>query len=256
MTANPYIRNPHLPGDDFYWEGNSTGILLIHGFTATTAEVRPMAEKLHQAGYTTAGPLLPGHGTHPDDLNRATWGMWVEKIKQSYETLSRRCTRVFIVGESMGGVLALELGRQHPEITGLFLFAPAIKVSGTWQARILWPFIKYLKKSNKKDDLPWKGYNVYPVKAAAELNKLQKHVQRRLTSITTPAVVFTGKYDQTIAPDTADFLMENIGSAVKHHLHMQQSGHCIILDRELAQVVNHVIEFINAGFIKETSPLN
>lgn len=251
MTPNPYIRNPHLPGDDFYYEGSSTGILLIHGFTATTAEVRPMAEKLHEIGYTTAGPLLPGHGTHPDDLNRANWGMWVEKIKQSYEALSRHCHRIYVGGESMGGLLALELARQHPEISGLFLFAPAIKLDGIWRARLLWPFMNYIKKSDKKDNLPWKGYNVIPVKAASEVHKLLKHVQRELPKITQPVIVFTGEHDRTIAPDSAKIIMENIGSEVKHHFHMGESGHCIILDCELDQVTESVIKFINSGFDKK-----
>jgi len=254
MTDNPHLRNPHLPGEDFFFshtepftERNTTGILLIHGFTATTAEVRPMAEMLHQAGYTTAGLLLPGHGTDPDDLNRVKWPMWVEKTKQSYQALSRRCQRVFVVGESMGGVLALELARQHPEIAGLFLFAPANKVRGTCLARLLWPLIKHLKKKDKEDGLAWKGYNVYPVKAISELSKLQKHVQQNLPNITTPIVVFTGEYDQTIAADTADIIMENIGSTVKFHLHMAESGHCIVLDRELDLVVQHVLGFIETG---------
>jgi len=41
------IHNPHLEGGPFVWEGNRLGILLIHGFTATTTEVRLLAEKLH-----------------------------------------------------------------------------------------------------------------------------------------------------------------------------------------------------------------
>jgi carboxylesterase len=247
MNDNPYIRNPHLPGDDFFWEGNSTGILLIHGFTATTAEVRPLAEKLHTAGYTTAGPLLPGHGTYPDDLNRAVWGMWVEKVKRTYEMLAKRCPRIFIGGESMGGLLALELARQHPEAAGIFLFAPAIKVSGMWRARILWPFIKHFKKSDKDDGLPWKGYNVYPVKAGAELHKLQKHIQRKLPSISQPVVVFTGEHDHTIAPDAGQFILDQVSSEVKHLIHMTDSGHCIILDRELDQVAEHVLAFMAQG---------
>ena len=47
MQTDGYMRNPQLEGDDFLWKGNPTGVLLIHGFTATTAEVRLIAEKLH-----------------------------------------------------------------------------------------------------------------------------------------------------------------------------------------------------------------
>ena len=38
MNNNTFIRNPHLEGGDIFWQGDRTGILLIHGFTATTAE--------------------------------------------------------------------------------------------------------------------------------------------------------------------------------------------------------------------------
>ena len=254
MTDNHFIKNPHLEGDDFLWTGNSIGVLLIHGFKATTAEVRPLAKKLHDAGYTVSGPLLPGHGTHPDDLNRATWRMWVERVKQSYEKLSAQCHNIYVGGESMGGLLTLELARQHPEINGLFLFAPAIKVKNLWQANILWPFVKYLKNEDKDDGLPWKGYNVTPVKAAAELHKLQKHVQRRLAEINQPVAIFTGEHDRTIAPDSAQFILENIGSQVKHHHHMGASGHCVILDQERDQIAKHVQALIETGFTAPDSP--
>lgn len=244
MTENLFIKNPHLPGEDFLLPGGSTGILLIHGFTATTAEVRPLAEILNAAGFTVAGPLLPGHGTHPDDLNRSSWLMWIEKVKQTYEKLIGQCQRIFVGGESMGGLLTLELAHQHPEIPGLFLFAPAIKVKGLWRSHLVYPFIKYIKKPNKDDGLAWKGYMVNPVKASSELHKLQKHILRVLPTITQPVIIFTGEYDHTIAPGSAQIILKAIGSSIKQHFHMEHSGHTIILDRELDQVAERVITFI------------
>lgn len=246
MTENNYIKNPDLAGDDFFWKGNPTGILLIHGFTATTAEVRLMAEKLHQAGFTTAGPLLPGHGTYPDDLNRSTWQMWLEKVKTSYEELARACDQTFVIAESMGTLLALGLAAQHPEIAGLALFAPAIKIDGLWRARLLAPFVKYLVKTGKDDGLPWQGYTVYPLRAAVEMQKLQKHALKLLPEITQPTVVFTGEFDRTISPESAGIIMEGISSPVKQHIHMKESAHCILLDRELDQVFQMVKQFILA----------
>lgn len=247
MTGTSTLRNPHLDGDDFFWEGNPTGILLIHGFTATTAEVRLMAEKLHQAGYTVSGPLLPGHGTHPDELNHIKWEMWVEKVKQAYEELASRCERVFIAGESLGGVLALEVARQHPEAAGVILFAPAIKVKGLWRAHFLSLFVKQLEKSSEDDGLPWQGYTVYPVNGGVELHKIQKHVQRRLSGITQPLIVFTGANDQTNAPDSAQIILEGVRSKIKCHIHMGESGHCIALGRELDQVAEHILRFIKVA---------
>ena len=244
MKLNEFMKNPQLEGDDFFWKGNPTGILLIHGFTATTAEVRLLAEKLHEEGYTCAGPLLPGHGTDPDDLNRATWQMWLEKVKGFYERLTRECKQVFVVGQSMGAILALELATQHPEIKGLMLFSPAIKVKGLWLSRILYPFIDFMKKYGEDDGLPWKGYTVYPVKAAAEMHKLQKDVKNRLSKIKQPALVFTGEYDNHFSHEAADIIIKGIKSETKDHIKMRESPHVILLANELDKAFGHVVNFI------------
>lgn len=246
MAQNEFMKNPQLEGDDFLWPGNHIGVLLIHGFTATTAEVRPMAEKLNQAGFTTSGVLLPGHGTHPDDLNRATWQMWLQKVKQHYEELLRQCQRIFVIGESMGALLAIELAAQHPEIAGVILFAPAIKVDKLWTSRFLALFKPYLKKTSEDDGLLWKGYNVYPLNASAEMLKLQKHAQKQLPKIKQPVLVFTGEYDRTIAPESAEIVLQGIQSTIKKHIHLAESAHCILLDRDLDQAFKEVKTFIDA----------
>ena len=57
--------------NDWHAEGKgankSIGILLVHGFTGSPASMRPWAEYLNQHGYTVTVPLLPGHGTRPED---------------------------------------------------------------------------------------------------------------------------------------------------------------------------------------------
>ena len=64
-----FILNPELEGGSFFWKGGETGVLLLHGLTATTAEVRPLAKRLLNEGYTVSGMLLPGHGTTPENLS-------------------------------------------------------------------------------------------------------------------------------------------------------------------------------------------
>ena len=46
--------------------GSGPAVLCLHGLTGTPYEVRPPAEALAEAGFACLGPLLPGHGTHPD----------------------------------------------------------------------------------------------------------------------------------------------------------------------------------------------
>jgi carboxylesterase len=244
MTQNNTIRNEHLEGDDFYWKAGPTGILLIHGFTATTAEVRLIAKKCHTDGFTTAAPLLPGHGTHPDQLNQTRWQDWLQKVEETYSKLSRDCDSVFVIAESMGTLLALALAAKNPNIKGLMLFAPAIKINGLWRARLMAPFINHIEKNAKDDGLPWKGYTVYPVKGSVALLKLQKFARKQLPKITQPLLVFTGAEDHTIHPNSAKIILDNVQSEAKAHQHMKNSAHCILLDKELDAVYEKVRAFI------------
>ncbi|MBI9043898.1 MAG: hypothetical protein JEZ06_05400 [Anaerolineaceae bacterium] len=71
---NKKTENPHLDGNVFFWEAGATGV----GFTVTAAEIHFVAEKIHTQGYTVTAPLLPGHGTKPEDLNNIHWQAWIE----------------------------------------------------------------------------------------------------------------------------------------------------------------------------------
>ncbi len=245
---HPLIKNPHLEGGPFFWEAGPTGILLVHGFTATTAEVRPLAQKLHAKGYTVTGPVLPGHNTFPEDINNYTWHDWASEVTKNYQELATRCGRVFVGGESTGGLLALYLAADHPEISGVLTYAPALKLNLTRfdhiKIRLIAPFISYLPKSGEDDDLPWKGYTVNPLKGVAQLLKLQKEVQSRLGQIRRPILIVQGKLDTTVDPNVPQSIYEGVSSAIKEVHWMEKSGHCVALDHELNQVAEITLNFL------------
>ena len=83
--SDSFIRNPQLEGDAFFWQAGKTGALLIHGYTASAAEVRLLGQYLHARGYTISAPLLPGHNTFPADLNRQRWTDWTRAAEQAYK---------------------------------------------------------------------------------------------------------------------------------------------------------------------------
>ena len=57
----------------YFFSGNETGCLLIHGFTSTPAELRELGELLHKVGYTVLGVRLSGHGTTVEDLEKSNY---------------------------------------------------------------------------------------------------------------------------------------------------------------------------------------
>ncbi len=240
----PIYANADLDGGDFFWRAGPIGVLLLHGFTATTTEVRLLGDDLFQAGYTVSAPLLPGHGTTPLDLNKQRWRNWTDCVERAYHRLREQCGTVFVAGESMGGLLTLHLAAHHPELAGILLFAPALSVDRIGLARLLAPFVAYLPKSNWGGSMPWKGYNVKPMRAAVELSRLQALVRSELKQVKQPTLIFQGKNDQTINPQSAQIVLDAISSTDKELVWLEESGHVIVLDRDLPFVTRRSRAFI------------
>lgn len=243
------MRNPQLDGETYFIEGSQNGILLFHGFTATTAEVRLLADCLVEHGYTILAPLLPGHGTHPKELNQTRRSDWIRAAEKAYQFLSSRCSSVWVGGESMGALVALYLASLHPEIAGILAYAPALRVKSITLSRFFAPFISFKKKQPSQDQLPWKGYNVYPVKAASEFYRFQNDVYRRLPQVRQPIMIIQGRKDQTIDPHSGEMIIENVHSQSTELHWLEKSPHCLLLDSELDIALGHTLRFI-----KGTSP--
>ncbi len=244
------LRNPHLEGDALIFPGNSTGVLLIHGFTATTAEVRLLAERLHAHGYTVAGPLLPGHGTTPHAMSRCRWQDWAKAATDAYADIKGRCERVVVGGESMGALLALYLASEHPEIAGVIGFAPALVIPRRrlLLARLMAPFTAYRPKPAGRAsdaDARWKGYAVNPLRSVIELGRLQQEVLYRLPRIRQPILIVQGRLDQAIDPRSGEIVLRKVNSPIKELHWLERSTHCVILDCEWEQAAELAQRFID-----------
>lgn len=244
------LANPHLEGGSFFFAGGETGVLLSHGFTATTTEVRYLAQALHASGYTTAGPLLPGHGTHPSELNRCRWQDWYAAFEDSYQNLRERCQQVVVGGESMGALLSLLLAAKHPEICAVLAFAPALRFASrkaALLAPLLAPFVPYRLKPARapsQADPRWQGYRVNPLRGAVQLSRLQRETLRRLPEVRQPLLVIQGRKDLSISPHSAEIVYQRAASSQKELHWFEESTHCVLIDCEMDQVTALTLDFL------------
>lgn len=226
----------------FELPGGPVGCLLIHGFTGAAVEMRPMGEYLAARGLTVSAPLLPGHGTTPEDLARTTWQDWYSYVERAFLALQARCEKAFVMGFSLGSLLALHLAAQH-EMAGVVALSPALLVRD-WRIHLV-PLLRYVIKAMPKDPDPqhsdmtdkealkdfW-SYDVHPVAAAYQIYLLQRVVRPELGRIRTPTLIIYATGDMSIHPQSGPTLYNEIASPGKEQIVLHNSGHGIVLDAE------------------------
>jgi carboxylesterase len=129
-----FSRPEHQP---FFWrrEGTEQAALLVHGFPGTPADVLPVAEALHSAGWDVQGILLPGFGSQIDTLSERRADDWLLAICEALAELKREYSTVLLVGYSMGGALSMQAAALEPP-TALVLLAPFWKIDN-----VLWAML-------------------------------------------------------------------------------------------------------------------
>jgi carboxylesterase len=247
---------PNLDPSAFELPGGPVGCLLIHGFTGSAVEMRPMGDYLAARGLTVSAPLLPGHGTTPEDLARTTWQNWYAHVEQAFDALRRRRENVFVIGFSLGSLLALHLAAQH-EMAGVVALSPAI-LARDWRIPLV-PLLRHVIRAMPKDPDPqhsdltdkealkgfW-SYDVYPVAAAYQLYLLQRVVRSELGPIRTPVLIIYAERDMSIHPQSGPTLHKEIGSPDKEEVVLHNSGHGIVLDVERGAVFQKVSDWMAA----------
>ncbi|MHC4377365.1 MAG: alpha/beta hydrolase [Planctomycetota bacterium] len=106
-------------------------VLLLHGYSSSPRDWAGLPEALATAGWAVHVPLLPGHGTHPEDLAATTNADLRTAVRAEFDALAARHERVVVAGFSMGGALATELAAERP-VERLVLVAPYYRATRPW----------------------------------------------------------------------------------------------------------------------------
>lgn len=256
MTAT--YREPVDPGPFDFFSGNEpsesdTAVLCLHGLTGTPYEVRSIGEALRARGMRARGPLLPGHNSTPEALVRVPRGAWLGAVRDEYHRLCGQHERVFVVGLSLGGVLALRLAQEEP--------VDALVVIGTPLAfrppiPLLIPLLKHVMPFRQKRDgsdirdadarSRHPSYDRMPLASVHELIRLQREVRPRLSEVRSPILVAHGAHDSTADPRDAKRIHASVGSAHKELRIFAESGHIVSVDYDAEALAEAASNFLVA----------
>jgi len=186
------------------------GILIIHGFTGSPLEMQSISDFLIEKGYSVYHVRIVGHGSTPENLNLTNYKDWYESARYGYFTLKRNCKKVFVMGESMGGLVAISVAGFN-ETDGAILLSPCIKIRTVTAplTPIAKNFIKMLPKVEAGDwsnDLKHIYYDKWPVVGLYQLYEYTKYISDNIDKCSFPMLGFQFSNDGVVSGKaTKDF---------------------------------------------------
>jgi carboxylesterase len=227
------------------------GCLLIHGFTGSPYEVEPVAQHLAGRGWRIEAPVLAGHEGHPLSLRQVTWQDWIRSAEEVLQDMLLTCQQVYVIGFSMGGLIAAHLAARYPidklvllsaslfYINPRQLFTDAatiIKKHFTSGADAKEAYRRYLRKAAST-----------PPRAVIHFRHLVKILKQELPDVTVPTLIIQGEKDDLVEPRSADYIYKTIRSKEKYVHILPESKHMICHDCEQAQVLALIDEFLDSS---------
>ena len=244
--------------EPFSHRGGSTGVLLCHGFTGSPQSLRPWAEFLAEAGLTVSLPLLPGHGTSWQEMNRTTSGDWFAVAEEALAGLRAQCDELFVMGLSMGGCLALRLAETHgPDISGLVLVNPSL--APDTRLFLLAPVLKHVIRSMpaigndiKKPGSTELSYDRVPAAAASTLPRLWKATARDLPNVSQPVLVYRSTEDHVVGPPSMRVLEAGLRPGLLTIKACPDSYHVATMDHDAQAIFTGSLQFVREhGSVRE-----
>lgn len=232
------------------------GIVVTHGFTGNPLATRPIGQWFAAEGYAVEVPLLPGHGTTVRDLGATRYQDWYAALEHTVDHLAGGCSRIVLVGHSMGGTLSLDYASRNPERVAAVAAINA-QVSDPIQplAKVA-PVLQYLVPYLPRDlaglpsnDIarPGVAEGAYPMvsaRAAQSLISQLRRVRGQLLDLTQPLLVAWSPDDHTVPPDNAEALQELVGSDQVTELVCERSYHLPQLDYDAEKLRAALLEFV------------
>jgi carboxylesterase len=241
-------------GEPFFFKGNQVGCLLVHGFPGTPQEMRWLGEFLQNQGYSVLGVRLSGHATQPSDLLRVRSSDWLADLEDGYHWLSGTCTRIYMIGFSLGGVLSAIFATLTP-LDGLVLMATPWDLPPlAHRLRPVLPVLKHVWRYRRPtEESDWFDqaaerqnlhYPVQPVHAIGQVLDLVKQLPGALEQLQLPTLLLYSLHDGSVPFEQGQQVFDTIPASDKALVWIEGSGHSLPRDAQHMQVFASVGEFI------------
>lgn len=236
-----YLKAVEAPFDDItqgvekriIWAGEagaktSLSIVYIHGFSATSEEIRPVPDMLAtQLGANLFYTRITGHGRGGLAMVETVAGDWIEDTAEALAIGRRIGEEVIVISTSTGGT-ATAIAATNPalmkQVKGIVMVSPNFRVRSPAATLLEWPLARswaaLVAGAERSFDPENEGHakywtTLYPTTALVPMMALVKHARETdYAKVTTPVLMVFSDEDAVVSAETTRAISTKWGGAV------------------------------------------
>lgn len=241
--------NIKLPETFFFKEqSGNKAVLLLHGFTGNTSDVRQLGRFLQKKGMTSYAINYEGHAEHPEKITGSSPFVWFKQALEAYDFLADKgYDNIFVAGVSLGGVIALKLAEQR-EVTGIGTIASPMfmKDTRTLHEQFIVYAEKYLKMFEQKspEEIEKEIASFKQTSVFDDINAFINTARGNLENINVPLFVAQSKKDKVINPESANIIFNESGTDEKVIKWYNDGGHVLTIDNSKEELFEDIYSFM------------
>lgn len=221
-------------------------ILIIHGFGGGTYDMEYLSNRLELiSNYDVFTFTLPGHDSF---ANKVKMEDWLKSSREHMEMLiNNGYNNIYLVGHSMGGVIASVIASEYKEVKKLVLLAPAfhyLKVEND-ELNLIDSFkvsMEVVKEYSTEEVIS--RFIRMPGNSVKEFIKLVKTYYTVIKNVNTPTLIIGGTKDTIVPMSSNKYVYDNINSKYKVLLMVKGINHDIFKSKRKEEVTNYIIRFL------------
>lgn len=221
-------------------------ILVIHGFAGGVYDQEYLTHRLELvSNYDVFTFTLPGHDG--DFKKKITYKDWIKKVDSEMEFLiSNGYKKIYVVGHSMGGVLASYAASKYLQVKKLVLVAPAFRISGFENSKFN---INTALTSTPKIFEEYGAQLVtnrllkLPANCYIEFFKVVKELQDSIKDVTAPTLILRGTSDFIVPQESVEYAYSSVKNNLKKLVMLEKTTHDVFRENKKGQATDLVISF-------------
>ncbi|CUH46009.1 alpha/beta hydrolase [Ruegeria atlantica] len=211
--------------DGFKEQRTPVSILYLHGFSASSEEIRPVPDMVAEAlGANLVYTRLQGHGRSGEAMAEGTASGWIQDMAEGLAAARAVGEQVVVISTSTGGTLAAAASLDDAlieNVAGLVFVSPnfGVNTPGAWIPGLPWarswlPLIMGEERDVSGPDPEKNKYwsSVYPWEAVVPMTALVETVYAMdFSQARVPALFWFSDDDQVVRPDLTHKVAEAWG---------------------------------------------